>query len=149
MKGKKKKQEEPEKRKSKRKFEERDCIDPNCVYFRRFTPTWATQTYCCRQCQIDNANGRVKEKNRTTYKEEKELREFNKRLAKLYNFFMKDDVCQVYEEFLRYEGINLAKCVSEQQNPRTNQPVKWFYEYGTEIHPSDSNWFIIHKRPKQ
>jgi hypothetical protein len=91
----------------------------------------------------------VKEKNRTTYKEEKQLREFNKRLERLYNYFFKDGVCQVHQEFLRYEGIDLSKSVSEQQNPETNQPVKWFYEFGTEIHPGGKNWFIIHKRPKQ
>ncbi len=133
---------------TKRKFDDRNCINPNCKYFPVYMPKRNNQKYCCVQCQIDAANDRAQEKNRTKYRDEKLLRLYDKRLQRLYSFFVKDGVAQVHIEFFRYENVDLSKLVQQQTNSDTEQPIRWFYEYGTERHPSQHDWFRIHFRTK-
>lgn len=141
-------QERLNEKRTKRKFQEKQCINPKCLYFPVYTPTRKNQKYCCEQCQIDAGNDRAQTANKTKYKEERLLRQYDKKLQRLYEFFVKDGRCAVWIEFFRYEKIDLTKLVHEQTNQNTRQRVLWFYEYGTERDPANPDWFFIHYRPK-
>ena len=135
------------KHRSKRTYPERDCENPNCGFEQRFIPHDRRQKFCIEQCRINFHNDQKHNDNTTIFKNEKNLREFDKRLAKIYKAFVdKDGYCVVWKGIFNYEQINVALLVTEQQNPRTGGKVKWFYKFGTELHPKDANYFIIHKK---
>lgn len=133
---------------SKRKFDLRKCVNQTCRYQPEYTPKRKNQKYCCQQCQIDAANDLAQERNRTKYQDEKFLRAYDKKLQRMYTFFLKDGQAQVHLEFLRYENIDVAKSVHEQTNNITGQRIKWFYEFGLERHSTSPDWFLIHHRAK-
>lgn len=135
-------------KKTGRVFDETRCTNTNCRYTPNYTPKRKNQRYCCVQCQIDAANDRAQEKNKTKYKDEKLLRLYDKKLQRLYSFFHKDGVAQVHISYLRYENVDLTKSVHQQINGNTNQPIRWFYDYGTERNTKDHDWFFIHKKIK-
>ncbi len=135
------------KHRSKRTYPERDCENPNCGFEQRFIPHDRRQKFCREQCRINFYNDRRHNDNRTVFKDEKSLRQFDKRLDKIYKAFVnKDGYCQVWKGIFSYERINVSLLVQEQQNTTTGGKVKWFYKYGTELHPTDTNYFIIHKK---
>lgn len=132
---------------SKRTYPVRDCSNPNCGFEQKFAPHDRRQKFCCEQCRINFHNDQKHNDNKTTFRSEKDLRQFDKRLAKIHKAFVnKDGYCTVWKGIFNYEQINVALLVSEQENPNTGGRVKWFYKYGTELHPKDNNYFIIHKK---
>lgn len=136
-----------EKHRSKRKYPERDCANPNCGFEQRFFPHDRRQKFCCEQCRVNFHNDIKHANNKTIYKAEKSLRAFDKKLEKIYYAFVNEDgYCIVWKDILAYEGINVALLVHEQQNTNTGGKVKWLFKYGTELHPNNPNYFIIHKK---
>jgi len=134
-------------KRSKRTYPERDCENPICGFEKRFTPHDRRQKFCCNQCRWNYYNDQTYNNNRTIFKNEKSLRHFDKMLERIYRAFVNDKgYCQVWKVFFEYEKINVGLLVQEQQNTATGGRVKWFYNYGTELHPKDSNYFIIHKK---
>src|SRR5687767_5290836 len=97
---------------SKRKHPKRPCANPLCK--KEFIPTDKRQIYCSGQCRIDASNDRRDLRNRTIFFDEKRLRHYEKKLAKLFEaFFSEGKLCTVHKLYLQYEGINVKYCVEE------------------------------------
>jgi hypothetical protein len=132
---------------SKRKYPKRKCANLNCTHEKEFEPHDKRQLYCTLQCRTDASNDRRSLTNSTTYFQEKILRQYDKLLEKIHNRFLKDKSCIVNKAYLNYEGVDVSLLVEESINKKTGNKVKWFYRYGTELHPTDPDFFIIHKKP--
>lgn len=132
---------------SKRRYPERTCSNPICDFGIGFIPHDKRQKFCCVQCRVNFYNDQRYTFNNTIFKNEKRLRQYDKLLGKIYNVFVnEDDYCAVWKGIFQYERINVRLLVEEQQNIRTGGSVRWFYQYGTELHPKDKNYFLIHKK---
>jgi predicted nucleic acid-binding Zn ribbon protein len=133
--------------KSKRRYAEKICHNPICDFGTKFTPYDIRQKFCSEQCRINYNNDQRRALNGTTYINEKHLRLYEKKLKAIYTS-QKDTkgYCAVHISILKYEGINLQLLVYEQENTSTKGIVRWFYEYGTERHPVNNDYYIIHKR---
>ena len=132
---------------SKRTYPERKCFNSSCEFEKEFTPHDRRQKFCCNQCRVNYHNDARHTINNNELLNEKRLRGFDKKLKKIYqNCVDAKGVCTVSKEILAYEQIDLRLSVSEQANPKTGGKVKWFYTFGTEIHPNDSNYFLIYKK---
>ena len=82
----------------------------------------------------------------TIFSNLKLLKSIDKKLNKLYVRYVNDEgYCAVLNQILYHEGVNIMLLVKEMSNPDTGGKVKGFFRYGIEIHPDDSNFFIIHK----
>ena len=135
------------KKRSKRVYPPRVCINPKCTFGGKYTPHDKRQQYCNPQCRSDFNNDKRSDNNNSVFKKEKLLRSANKKLGKIYKVYVnKEGYCVVHREIFRYEGIDLRLLVDDQANVQTGGKTRWFYEFGTEMHPKDQNFFIIHKR---
>ena len=135
------------KKRSKRKYPEKPCANASCSFDQRFVPHDRRQKFCCEQCRINYHNDKRHNDNKTTFQSERNLRQFDKKLARIYEAFVdKNGYCVAPKGIFNYEKVNVAFLVYEQQNTNTGGRVKWFYQYGTELHPKSADHFIIHKK---
>lgn len=132
---------------SKRRYPERMCANHACEAEKKFIPHDRRQRFCCLQCRVNFHNDKRHLTNNTKLVNEKLLREYDKKLHKIFTRLAdKAGYCAVSVKILEYESINLRLCVEDQTNPQTGGKVKWLYNYGTEQHPDNKNYFIIHKK---
>ncbi len=129
-----------------RTYQQRICKNPNCMHGRNYIPHDARQEWCCTPCGVDANNDIRREKNRTKFLPEKQLRAYDKLLGKLYRKYVENEYCQVYKFIIQHEEIDISLCVQQETNLVTGKPIRWFYEFGLELHPEDNNFFIIHKK---
>ncbi len=133
---------------SKRRYPERICKNKNCNHGKRYIPTDFRQEYCCPSCGEDAGNDRRRELNNSTFQHEKQLRLIDKKLSVLFNKYEINGYCQLQKNLLQHEVIDISLGVQQGINTLTKQKVNWLYEYGTEQHPENKDWIIIHKKPK-
>ncbi len=131
---------------SNRTYPPRICKNPNCMHGRNYIPHDARQVWCCPPCGVDAYNDVRRALNLSRFQPEKHLREYDVKLGKLYELYLKDQYCAVHTFILQHERIDLSLCVEQQTNKTTGNPIRWYYQFGIEIHPSDNNFFIIQKR---
>ena len=135
---------------SKRKYPEKLCFNPNCEFEKKFIPHDRRQKFCCEQCRINFHNDKQHGDNNSSFRNEKLLRQYDKKLEKIYYRCVdKDDYCIVWKGILEYEGINVRLLVEEQQNTHTGEKVKWFYRFGTELDKQRPDFFTIYKKTKK
>lgn len=133
---------------SNRTYPERTCANPLCEHGKIFIPHDRRQLYCCPRCGENAGNDRARELRLTKFSVEKELRDIDKKLGKLYAHYLKDNYCFVHQSIFNHELIDLRLSVEQSTNTITSQQVRWFYEYGVEMHPENKTYFIIYKRKK-
>ena len=137
---------ERKKIRSKRRYPAIPCPNPLCINGGIFEPHDKRQKYCETQCRVNHMNDIRYLENQTTFADEKNLRRIEKSLAKIYGKYVnKDGYCVVLKEIFYYEEIDVMLLVQELKNDLTGQKVKWYYDYGIELHPDDANYYIIHK----
>jgi hypothetical protein len=134
--------------KLKRTYPEKACANTaNCISGGKFAPTDRRQVFCCAKCGEIFRNDKRHLANNTDFKNEKLLRRFDKKLERLFYFFVDGSSrANVWVEFFRYEGIDLRLLVSENTNESTKQQVRWFYRFGTERNTENPEFFIIYQR---
>ena len=76
------------------------------------------------------------------------MRTIDKKLADLYSKYEENNYCQVPKELLKHELIDISLLVQQGINNSTGRKVNWLYEFGTEQHPDNFDWIIIHKKTK-
>ena len=136
--------------KSKRRYAEKICHNPICDFGTKFIPYDIRQKFCCEQCRINFNNDQRRTLNNSAYKNEKFLREYDKKLKEIYQ--LENDAkgyCVAHISILKHKKINLQLLVHEQENTFTKGTVRWFYQYGTERHPVNKDYYIIHQRKIQ
>lgn len=131
---------------SKRTYPESDCANLKCEHGKKFIPHDRRQKFCCPLCKSSNGNDRRRELILTKYSQEKQLRLIDLKLGKLYFQYLIRDACLVHKDIFNHEQIDLRFSVEQSTNIYTNEQVKWYYEFGVELHYNDNNFFIIHKR---
>ncbi len=132
---------------SQRVYPEKICINPNCVFGKKFIPYDKRQEHCCTQCWTDQNNDETSEKKKTTYAEEKIFKDIDDNLEILYAEFFDGKFCLVHKEYFRLLKIDLRYFVLPKKNPATGLNILWLYKYGTEIHHQNCDWIYIYKRP--
>jgi predicted RNA-binding Zn-ribbon protein involved in translation (DUF1610 family) len=133
--------------KLKRTYPEKTCENNiDCISGGKFLPRDKRQTFCIPKCGENFRNDNRHLKNNREFANEKRLRKMDKKLERLFNHFLSGNFAEVWIEFFRYEGIDFRLMVYESINNSTNQPVRWFYQYGVERHPEKENYFKIYKR---
>lgn len=131
---------------SKRRYPEQVCANPNCINGGFFEPHDRRQKYCEPQCRYNYHNDVKYEENATKYINEKKIRAIEKKLAKIYLRHVDvNGYCVVNKLIFYHEDIDVMLLVTELRSKETGGTIKWYYEYGIEIHPKDSNYYIIHK----
>jgi hypothetical protein len=138
------------KRKSLRKYPERMCANTLSCSKGNFIPHDKRQQYCCVQCRTNANNDNRALLNKTTFQKEKFLRLYDRKLSKIFQKYGDEKLyCFVKREILSYEEIDVRLLVEDGPGVLTNTKTRWFYEFGTEVHPTDERYFIIHKRGGQ
>ena len=128
-----------------RRYPERICFNQACI--KEFTPHDRRQKFCCEQCRVDYYNDRRHFANNSTFRNEKILRDCDAKTAKIFfRFADKSGFCEVPLILFQHEGIDLRLAIEENENTKTGGRVRWFYKYGTEIHPRKPGYLIVHKR---
>lgn len=131
---------------SQRKYPERTCANPLCQYGGLFHPHDKRQIHCCRQCGIDHRNDLRAEANRTTYLEEKIMRETDRLLEQLYENHFDGKYCLIHVNQLQLHKVDLSYFVQSAPNKTTGMKALWLYKFGTERHHENKDWYYILKR---
>lgn len=134
---------------SKRTYPQRICKNANCTHGKYYTPHDARQVWCCPPCGVEAYNDGRSKLNNSKFLPEKQLRIYDKLLGKLYAQYEKNNHCLVHKLILQHEQLDPSLNVEQQTNTQTGQQVKWYYEFGIEIHPTSKEHFIIHKKEIQ
>ena len=133
-------------KRSGRVYPERPCVNPNCSFDGKFIPRRKNHKFCVAQCRINFHNDRYNLDANTTFLDAKKLIENDKKLLKIYNKYVDaKGYCEVMKEIFHYEGIDVMLLSRELQNSQTKGKVKQYFRFGIERHPSDQNYYIIHK----
>lgn len=134
---------------SSRRYPERDCENPECIFNGSFMPHDRRQKFCCAQCRVNYYNDKRSEENKTVFLDVKHLKNTDRVLHKIYmKYVEKNGYCAVRKEIFHYEGINVMLLVQEWQTKTTGAKVKGYFRYGIELSVEDNNFFIIHKLKK-
>ena len=131
---------------SMRKYPPRVCANPQCQYGGTFEPYDKRQLYCCRQCGTDHRNDIRAEANRTTYAEERVLRETDNKLESLFEEYFNDKECLIHKDTLRLHKVDLRYSVTSEIRKATGMKTLWLYKFGTEQHRENLDFFYIIKR---
>ncbi len=134
---------------SQRNYPQQVCKNLKCGHGKFFIPHDARQVWCCPPCGVEANNDIRREKNRTKFLPEKQLRIYDSILGRLYTKYVSNNYCVVPLLIFKHEEIDLSLSVEQQTNTQTGQQVKWYYEFGIEIHPTSKEHFIIHKKESQ
>lgn len=132
---------------SKRKYPEKKCKNPACVPG-KFTPHDRRQLFCTIQCRTNFHNDKRHHENNSTFKNERRLREMDKKLKKISTTLEKKGIKQVSQQLFEYEEVDLSLSVETNQNKKSHRQIRWFYRYGIELVDSEKNAFEIHFRNK-
>ncbi len=130
---------------SSRRYAERNCENPACVYNGYFQPHDRRQKFCCTQCRVNYYNDKRSEENRTVFLDVKNLKNMDRILHRIYTKYVEKGFCTVRKEIFHYEGVDVMLLVKEWQNNRTGAKVKGYFRYGMELSAEDNNFFIVHK----
>lgn len=134
-------------KKSSRKYPEKDCFNPAPHEGSKFIPYDSRQIFCCTQCRIDYYNDLRKKENETRYAEESVLRRIDKQLQLLYKRYYNGKWCNIHIGFLAHVQIDVLNyCITVTRDKTTGKQISWFYLYGVSIDPKDANFIIIHKK---
>lgn len=134
---------------SKRTYPQQICKNPKCEHGKFFIPHDARQEWCCPPCGIEANNDIRREKNRAKFLPERQLRAYDKKLGILYDKYVQNNYCQVYKFVFQHEEFDISLCVQQETNTVTGNLIRWYYSWGLELHPTDDNFFIIHKKNNQ
>ena len=106
-------------------------------------PTRPNQFHCCEACR--KRKNYVENKPETDRIRALEIRfkKVDKSLARLYQQMLKMKADKVSKELFGYENIDPFLCNEVRQNPNTNRPIHFFYNYGFEY--DGAGFYIIHK----
>ena len=137
---------EKKKIRSKRRYPAIPCPNPLCINDGIFEPHDRRQKFCETQCRINYNNDIRYQENNTTFINEKNLRRIENSLRKIYNTYVGDNgYCVVPKGIFQYEKIDVMLLIQEFKSDLTGQKVKWYYDYGIELHPDDADYYIIYK----
>lgn len=128
-----------------RNYPPQSCANPECDV--TFSPRRRNHIYCIPQCQSNFNNDKKREKERSDYKLEKEIRKNEKILIKVF-----DSPCYKNEEieirFLEHEGFDFKISTDTEENQKTGKLIRWCHRYGIELKNAGPKTFTIHKRNK-
>lgn len=132
---------------SRRRYPAKDCINPNCEYDKVFVPHDARQQFCGVQCRTNFFNDKRRIDAQGKYGDEKKLRSIDKVLARMYSKGVDiKGYCCLNICYFKYEQLDISLLVRKEINTETSRLINWYFEYGIEMHPNNSNYIIIHKR---
>jgi hypothetical protein len=132
---------------SQRRYTKRNCKNPGCQHEPEFAPHDARQEFCCVQCRTNYFNDLRKMLNETQFSDLKYLKQYEKILTTMYVKTVDDKgYCCVHIRFFKWEGFDLTMLTKERVNTDTGGKIRWFFNFGVERHPTDSNFLIIHKK---
>ncbi|MBS1686977.1 MAG: hypothetical protein JSS76_19725 [Bacteroidetes bacterium] len=131
--------------KSSRRYPERICANPDCVFGKIFTPHDKRQKYCSRACGSHYRNDKRSEQLHTKYAENKILNKNEEILESLMRNNEDPQECMVHLTLLNLLGFNSDYSIAREKY-RDGRIIHWMYEYGLVIHKSDPKWFAVLKR---
>jgi hypothetical protein len=128
-------------------YKDEQCKNPNCINGGLFTPRRSNQLFCTKKCKEIYHNDLKKIINKTTYKEEIELRRIDKFIDSAYNLLVDDKgFCCIHKRVFKHHNVNTYMTLDLHFADDGKTHVHSTYRYQYYPHPSDPNFFIIKKK---
>jgi hypothetical protein len=129
---------------SNRRYPATTCKNPVCKT--EFEPHDRRQQYCESQCRINANNDKRFHANKTRFSDEKQARLNNRILESIWTKLAGQKQKLVEMQILEWEQFQFSGQAVTTKNAKTNNSIRWYYDYGLELVNHAKKLFEIHRK---